>query len=382
MTSSRFVVGHSWVCATTRCGDYCIVRCARPARERDLAGKKAPTTVVLLPVMLAAMAVAASVAAAQPAPAAWTNITIWHVHPTANPIGSLGNMNSGNSAGDMVSALPVLPLLVLPLLVLPLTRLASLRSQFFASRDRWLPIACDNQSGFRPPGECHMTEVADPAHLAVSQVTVEASPLDGKFRSCNLVQNPDINYPHPTNYSCPGGHPPPPSPPPPCAVTAQPCCGGHSPSSHHHGPSPPGPHCTGRRNEGCKWAAGACVPWTCGNLSTASACGCYTSSRNAVCAPGQRPANVSTEAGCVWDPAGAGKCVADTTTLGHCTVEQFFGAGMDPSAHRCYRPPCPPPPPGPPPPIAPWVWWKQVTTLHDDRSGQILLANYPTNLRG
>ena len=43
---------------------------------------------------------------------------------------------------------------------------------FFSSRDRWLPLACRNDTGFREPGECHMTEVADPTILAVSQVGV------------------------------------------------------------------------------------------------------------------------------------------------------------------------------------------------------------------
>ena len=61
--------------------------------------------------------------------ASWKNITIWHVHPSSNRHGDLANMNSGDAVGDM----------------------------FFASRDRWLPIACANNTGYERPGECGMS---------------------------------------------------------------------------------------------------------------------------------------------------------------------------------------------------------------------------------
>ena len=87
----------------------------------------------------------------------WTNVTVWHVHPQSNLEGDLRNMDSGDVFGDM----------------------------FFASRDRWLPLACKSS---KPPGECHMTEVSDPSVLAVSQVLVEMDMAHiGVFKACNLV---------------------------------------------------------------------------------------------------------------------------------------------------------------------------------------------------
>ena len=53
-----------------------------------------------------------------------------------------------------------------------------------------------------------MTEISDPAILAISQVLVEVdTERSGEFHPCNLDQNPSILFPKPTNYSCgsPGG---------------------------------------------------------------------------------------------------------------------------------------------------------------------------------
>jgi hypothetical protein len=51
-----------------------------------------------------------------------------HARTPCSAQGDLTNMDSGDALGDM----------------------------FFASRDRWLPLACTSSE---PPGECHMTEV-------------------------------------------------------------------------------------------------------------------------------------------------------------------------------------------------------------------------------
>jgi hypothetical protein len=65
------------------------------------------------------------------------SLTAWYPQPTCDTShartpcsvqGDLTNMDSGDALGDV----------------------------FFASRDRWLPLACTSSE---PPGECHMTEV-------------------------------------------------------------------------------------------------------------------------------------------------------------------------------------------------------------------------------
>lgn len=233
--------------------------------------------------------------------ALWQNLTVWHVHPSSNRKGDLSNMNSGDEGGDL----------------------------FFASRDRWLPIACGNDTGYSRPYECSMTEVKNTKILAISQVLVEVdTEAIGSFLSCNLVQDPAISFPRPTKYSC-SGH------------------------SHHH-PGPPPPACDSYHDKAtcaeehgysgpvCEWqpSTSTCAAMTCATIVDEVACKCSAKAhrRDAACV-----ASPQKLGDCFWNGTG---CMLDNTTVGTETVGNFFGPGNAPSTRPGHS-------------IAPWDWWKQ-----------------------
>ena len=305
----------------------------------------------------------------------WQNVTVYHVHPSSNLHGDLRDMNSGDQAGDVrapctttaltrhhhprrwsLSRRCCQPRLLLQLLLpAPLASTAgeSLTAcgracfvqMFFASRDRWLPLACRNDTGFEEPGECHMTEISDPQHLAISAVVVEMdTERTGEFRACNLVQSPSINFPKPTNYSCSeghhGGHGHRPSPPPP---PSQPCTNYSTEDACNSY------HSSGRH---CKWTGSSCYSYGCSNLTIAE-CRCTKrgSQYDPSCASsshGGSGGHFGSQA-CLLSPDGD-SCEADTTTLGTATVRDFFGPGRSPSSREDK--------------VAPWDWWKQGLVRH------------------
>eukprot|EP00038_Savillea_parva_P014792 m.217466 g.217466 ORF g.217466 m.217466 type:complete len:413 (+) comp29115_c0_seq1:66-1304(+) len=247
----------------------------------------------------------------------WTNVTVWHVHPQSNARGSLTNMNSGNAMGDL----------------------------FFASRDRWLPLACQSAD---PPGECHMTEVNDPAVLAVSELIVEMDMNQmGMFKSCNLVNFTKENANQLHNYTCMV----------PRNDSSWRTLPQHQQHQQHQQASPPGVDPCSYRT-GC----GACVRGTghdddhCLWCEDSSTCHSFDSKPPNGCAPShcvRSPegghsnctvwANVSNCAG--YTPSHGGP---DHTALGTVTVGQFFGD----VATR----PIPPESP-------PWAYWKTGLVL-------------------
>ena len=228
---------------------------------------------------------------------------------------------------------------------------------FFASRDRWLPLACRNGTGFEVPSECSMTEISDPQHLAISAVLVEMDTEQiGEFRACNLVQNPSILFPKPTNYSCSEEH-----------------------HHHHSGPAPPPPpSCSDYSTEDacnsyhsfdqrCKWSGGACYSFGCSNLTVAE---CRCAKRGAQYDPACSGVDVEGTRECLVAPDDD-HCVADNTTLGTATVRDFFGPGRLPSSSERK--------------VAPWDWWKQGLVRHfgagiwwsTERTGQCLSTGVP-----
>lgn len=226
---------------------------------------------------------------------------------------------------------------------------------FFASRDRWLPLACRDDTGFEEPAECHMTEISDPQHLAVSAVIVEMdTERIGAFRPCNLVQNPSILFPKPTNYSCSEEHHHNNGPPPPpvaCSSysTEDSCDSYHSGSRH------------------CKWTDGGCYSFGCSNLTIPE---CRCSKRGAQYEPACAGVQTEGSHSCLVAPDDD-RCVPDNTTLGTATVRDFFGPGRMPSGSKEK--------------VAPWDWWKQGLVRHfgsgiwwsTERTGQCRTTGVP-----
>ena len=220
---------------------------------------------------------------------------------------------------------------------------------FFASRDRWIPLACGNDTGYEQPGECRMTEISDPSILAISEVVVEMDTARvGEFRACNLVQNPAINFPRPTNYSCArethhsSGHHPAPPPAACSSFGTEHACG------EYHGSA-----------ERCRWVGGACRSFGCANLSAAQcACAKEGAQYDPACEPSSSHGGggSSRSLRCVLDSV-THACAADNTTLGTETVKDFFGPGRTPgssgSSHHGSQPRK----------VAPWDWWKCASTV-------------------
>jgi hypothetical protein len=266
----------------------------------------------LLPLLLALDAPASA-----PAPLSlWRNVTVWHVHPSSNLHGDIANMNSGDEPGDM----------------------------FFASRDRWLPLACGPNTGYTRPGECGMTEIKDPKILAISQVVLEVNmAAAGTFVPCNLVQDPSILFPKPTNYSCQAHHGsskhhhvPPPAPPPACVTynNSFECSRSHGYAGPacHWSACPSGPKCP---------AGGLCTVQSCADSWRQSPTVCKCSSRAGRHGDACKNMSEPRLTTCFWTGT---QCALDNTTVGTETVAEFFGPGDAPES---------------PAHAAPWDWWKQ-----------------------